>query len=648
MIAGERSPGKHRTGTVRLLGLVAVLAGLVALACAGAEPTATTAPVATMAPAPVATTAPDVAMDDKAMDDEVVARPTATQAAFAPQPKEVVEVAFRPAMTPELVDSILDMSVTELVATFPGQFPREYELTDIKRGGIFRQATGHDYSTWDPRKSGAGGTNTWANMVYERLYTYEQGTERDPYNPASIPMLATDWVYNADGTALTFTLREGVFWGDIDDPTAQGPEVVADDFAWLIINYKEDSAHGGNYRTVDNVEVVDKYTFTIHFSEPSYWVFPYLVGKDAVWVNPYLARAGRADRELVGPGPWLLQEAKKNIETTWVRNPNYYMTDEIGNQLPYMDGVRFITVPDSSTRLAMLRTGKTEVAMNIINTARDAQQLMKTNPEIYILSTIGTCGGFSTAINMENPAFGDVNLRRAMTLAFDNKGMGEVIYGGVTCPSDLMRWYWWTDEAPTWESDLDALYGPYHNHYDVAKAKELYAQTGLQNPEFELTFFMYYSIMADMVALFAADMAELGINISLKNQDYAGFNGALQSGSYPEMTYAWFASGYDPIGDVQVKFQSASTSNRSNINDPVVDSLSDDLLKAGDPVDQRRIVNEIRAQLNDQVYWLPGISSAVGFAMHYQPWVKGLGTGQGAGICCYYLGDITTFIWLDQ
>jgi ABC-type transport system substrate-binding protein len=485
-------------------------------------------------------------------------------------------------------------------------------------------------------------------MVYERLFVYEQGTQRDPYNPAAVPMLATSWEYSSDGTALTFKLREGVYWGDIDDPSAQGPEVVAEDFAWLFPEYRDNSAHGGNYRTVESIEVVDKYTFIVHFTEASYWVFPYLVGKDATFVNPYLAKADRADRELVGPGPWKLVEAKKNIETRWERNPNYYMKDEIGQQLPYLDGVRFITVPDGSTRLAMLRTGKSEASMNILNTARDVQQLLKSNPDTVIMATVGTCGGFTASMNMENPVFSDANLRRAMTLGHDNKGMGEVIYGGTTCPSDNIRWFWWRDDAPTWEGDLDAMYGPYHNHYDVAKSKELLAKTGLSDVEFELSYFMYYSIMSDMVSLFAADMAAIDIKIKLKNQDYAGFNGALQTGSYPELTYAWHASGYDPVGDVQVKYQSASTSNRENINDPIVDALADDLLKAADPADQRVIVNQIRAQLNDQVYWVPGISSAVSFSTVYQPWVKGQGAGNGAGMCCYYLSDFLTHVWLDN
>ena len=91
----------------------------------------------------------------------------------------------------------------------------------------------------------------------------------------------------------------------------------------------------------------------------------------------------------------------------------------------------------------------------------------------------------------------------------------------------------------------------------------------------------------------------------------------------------------------------ASVETRNHEDRALVPGLAY-LLLAGDPADQRRIVNEVRAQLNDQAYWVSGGSSAVSFATVYQPWVKGQGAGDGASMCCYYLSDFLTYIWLDK
>ena len=47
---------------------------------------------------------------------------------------------------------------------------------------------------------------------------------------------------------------------------------------------------------------------------------------------------------------------------TLVKNDKYWATDPVGpgkgNRLPYIDGMKYLIIPDTSTRRAALRTGK--------------------------------------------------------------------------------------------------------------------------------------------------------------------------------------------------------------------------------------------------------------------------------------------------
>ena len=65
-----------------------------------------------------------------------------------------------------------------------------------------------------------------------------------------------------------------------------------------------------------------------------------------------------------------------------VKNPNYWGYDERypKNQLPYIDTLKILIIPDDATALAGLRTGKIDAMCN--TSIQDAQAMQKTNPEI--------------------------------------------------------------------------------------------------------------------------------------------------------------------------------------------------------------------------------------------------------------------------
>ena len=623
------SRGKHRTGVVQLMAVMAALVGLLALACAGAEPTATTAPVDTTAP--VATTAPVTTQPEDAMDEVVSAVPV---------------------ITSEIVERMTEMGVSELLTTFPATYQPEYTIDQIKRGGLWRDAHWADIATWDLRVTAAHGTTVFANGVYMGMVQFDHSARRaGSADPTLKPDMAASWEYNADGTKLTFTLQEDMYWGDLDNPFEKGPTVIAEDVAYVLTEFKDNSVQGGNYRTVTTIEAPDDRTVVMNFSEPTFWILPFMASKDASIFNPFLAREGRLGKEMIGPGPWIMIEAKKSINVRFARNPNYVIKDPAGNPLPYMDEVNVMSVPDPSTRLAMLRTGATESSSSILSNPRQVQTLLRTNPGIQVQMQPGTGDGASFSFQMDNPLFADVNLRRALTLAIDGKGIGDVLYAGLGMPGDKILWPYWSDTAPTWDDDLDALYGQYHNHYDLALAKDLLAQAGVGDLTLTFPYYRYSATNDDSAALLVDDMRKLGVTLKPQSKDYSDYNSTLQRADQEELINSWNIQGYDVIGLVAGRLHSTSPGNRENTNDPIIDGLIDTLTSTQDPAKQRELVQQIRAQYNDQVYWGTLSASAVSVSNVIQPYVRGARAGTVA--TGGYLGDYSKLVvlrevWLDK
>ena len=67
----------------------------------------------------------------------------------------------------------------------------------------------------------------------------------------------------------------------------------------------------------------------------------------------------------VGTGPYRLTDHVEGSSATWEKNPNYWGVDgKFGNRLPYIDELRSLMMPDVSTRIAALRTGRIDILSN--------------------------------------------------------------------------------------------------------------------------------------------------------------------------------------------------------------------------------------------------------------------------------------------
>ena len=350
-------------------------------------------------------------------------------------------------------------------------------------------------------------------------------------------------------------------------------------------------------------------------------------------------------RYLVGTGPFMVRDYVAGSMSLVVRNPNYWMTDPIGpgkgNQLPYLDEVRTYVIPDESTRLAALRTGRLDQLLNVNLEAKD--ELLKSAPGIKF-AVAGWSGTGSIGFNANQlKAFGDVNVRRAMQMSIDYQSINKSMYGGladvVTWPYNYQKAY--ADlyvglDAPDCPDSVKELWS-----YNVDKAKQLLKDAGYPNGfKFELTSLQtesdYFSIIKDYFSKINVDMTlkliEVGVQPSvLTSQAYQAASLRVSPPStYPE----------------QAQFTGTSYINHSLIKDPMADKVAQEtrVQAITDFHGAMKATRELTKHLLDQAYVVPSPYYPV-YCM-YWPWVKNYDGEQTVG---YFSGSFwTQYVWLDQ
>ena len=112
-----------------------------------------------------------------------------------------------------------------------------------------------------------------------------------------------------------------------------------------------------------SVDVVDELNVKITLDRPdaSLPALMYRAGRYVMRAPAQIADVATCQTNPIGTGPFMKQSYSPD-ELVVVRNPNYWRKDGKGRQLPYLDGITFISVKEASQRAAAVRTKSVDVA----------------------------------------------------------------------------------------------------------------------------------------------------------------------------------------------------------------------------------------------------------------------------------------------
>lgn len=310
-----------------------------------------------------------------------------------------------------------------------------------------------DPQNWDPIDTFLLDWSTIATSVFEGLVDRNLDLEIQPG-------LATEWEY-VEENVLQFKLREGVTFHNGEPFNADAVKFTFDRLLG------EEGAKGPqqpNYTAIDHVEVVDDYTVNFHLKYKDPVLITKLAGYGAVIVPPnYIQENGdeHFNNNPVGTGPFKMTKYERDNVVVLEKNENYWKEG-----LPKLDKVTFKIIPEASTRLAELQTGKIDIMKRVERSQTQAVE----DSSFLSLSVAGTPTVYALRFDTDEKPLDDPKVRQALNYAVDKEAIIEEILGGYGNP------------ISTFQSELSFGNNPNLEPYpyDPEKAKELLAEAGVE------------------------------------------------------------------------------------------------------------------------------------------------------------------------
>lgn len=492
-------------------------------------------------------------------------------------------------------------------------------------------------------------TDTWwgsiqtgiVSMFLEKLGIADWGLDRETWDFTSglVPVeylrgqLAESYE-QPDPTTIIFHIRPGIRWHS--KPPMNGREFVAED---VVFNFHRITGTGSGFTEkspfatnvadlpIESIEATDKYTVVIKLTRVDFNALEMMYSEsyEGAWMYPPEVIQEHGDMQdwktAVGTGPYMLTDWVKGSSITYTKNPDYWAFDEKFPEyrLPYLDEIKALIIPDFSTRLAALRTGKIARLSGL--TADQAESLQKTNPELIMSTYLRHSVGY--AMDVRKPPFDDIRVRRAMQMALDLDAINEGLYSGLgdTTPYGIVGpaavGYYIPYEE--WPQDLKDNYA-----YNPESARELLAEAGYPNgfkTTLELSPTWTTWVDMDNAQLCKEMWAEIGVDVEIKSIEQAVFLARSFAHEYEGMTWGNRGTNYNPLFFIRIMAASDEEWNTAGSQDPTYDAMVEAAETAGSREEMMERVAEADFYYIQQ-QWQTWGPQRPGFSF-YQPWLVG-------------------------
>jgi len=392
-----------------------------------------------------------------------------------------------------------------------------------KTGGTLREGYDLDFSRLDPVAT------NWYDPAFFALY---ESLLIDSPKGELQPQLASAWKVAADGTSVTFTIRDGATFHSGRPLDAKAVKEVYD----AIKDPASGSPLASLFAPVKAIEARDEKTLVLSLAHPYYEVLN--VVKTGYWAIANIAtrtKLGDAygQKEIDGTGPFLFQEWVPGSHVTvkrWEEYPGSIVPYFQNKGKAYLDGIRWEAILEAAQRAVRIQNGEIDTLRN--PALQDVAQL-QSNPDVNVMS-FSEPSGYIFGQNFERKEldFHEVKMRQAISHAIDRKAIvkallfeqGKPLYGPIT-PAD--KFY-----APEVKQ---------FNQFDLDTAKGLVAELGwkagddgiLAKNGQRLAFHLVVqaeSFNRDLGSVLQAQLKELGMEVTVDALDRGTYFSKLSEG----------------------------------------------------------------------------------------------------------------------
>ncbi len=562
-------------------------------------------------------------------------------------------------------------ATTTTTTTTSGTMPVSTETTVEKPryGGQIVVATTSNWQDFDEIVGNPGVFNHTMRLTSQELWigdwsTGPAGSNENPYGDSRPMMfktgdLAESWDFSGwDQGILTFKIRQGIHWAvNVNSEASRlvnGREVTADDVAFSFKQWcTTPTAYAYTmypFLRKATITAPDKYTFKVQADPPTSVWFAKVTDFFRVVPHEVVEKYGNMKdwHNSVGSGPFMLTDVVDNSSVTFAKNPTYWAKDTgnagKGNQLPYVDGVKFLVIVDTATIQSAFRTAKID---QLSTDWRDGPNFIKALPDVKYRQFPASGSPSATVMRTDKAPFNDVRVRKALFKALDFPTISNALTGPGSVYLCYPIGYSLTYKAAYLsldDTDCPAEVKDIYT-YDPAAAKQLLKDAGYPNGITGNIIVQNSTDVLDYYQTLQSYWAKAGIALNIDPREQGAWSKIMQSRSYDFMMYGSFS----PISNLHActSMYGNSQTNGSYVNDPVVNAARDKMMALDikdDPTADamhRELMKYVLAQC-----WVIPRSGGVSYSLWW-PWLKqfyGSRTGWGH----INTDNWVTWAWVDQ
>ncbi|MCX8995908.1 ABC transporter substrate-binding protein [Rhizobiaceae bacterium BDR2-2] len=434
------------------------------------------------------------------------------------------------------------------------------------------------------------------------------------------PMLAESWTVNDDSTVYEFRLRSGVTFHD-------GRPLTAEDVAWNFERYLDPATAFqcvGRYNgqigpKLAKIEAVDATTvrFTFDASAPNF-----LTTLATVQCTPWIIARSSVDEKgafvkPVGTGPYTFDSMQNGRYLDLVRYADYTALPGgkdglAGNKTSSIERLRFMTVPDASTRSNGLQAGEIDVIDEVEPTLFDSLKANGITVDIQ-----PTPAWMTLQLQTGAPVLADPRMRQAIAHAIDLGQLSEALGGGLYKPNPSVLsegTYYYDNAAAAWPA------------FDIEASRKLAGEAGYKGEPIGLLVANRQN-RVQVATIVQAMLLQAGINVRLDVRDWASQLDQYRSGNYELAIFAYSAR-LDPLLSFQSLIGDKKAEPTRMWDDGTASALLDRVEALREPADRKAVFSELNAEMGKQVpilglYNIPSVTALAPSVKDYAGWQGG-------------------------
>lgn len=423
--------------------------------------------------------------------------------------------------------------------------------------------------TLDPRYATDAVSQRINRLIYQRLVDFDE-------NYRAVPALA-GWE-QLGPVHYRFTLQEeGRNFHNGDYLTTDDIKATYD----FILDPANASPHLGVLQGIENMEVIDDDTidFYLHNADP---LFP---GRLTIGILP--------ERLIKAVHPFNIFPVGSGA----MKFVNWQSEDKLKLQrLNDNQEIQFITVKDSTVRVLKLLHGEIDLIQGDL--PFELLAWLKGKRDIEVETRQGDTFTY-LGFNMQDPALGQLIIRRAIAAALDRDAIIKYVLGGAARRAGTLL-------PPDHWSGHESLNG---YAYNPEESRSLLAQAGY-NRSHTLHFTYKTSnnpLRVRLATIIQNQLQQVGIDVDIQSYDWGTFYADIKSGKFQIYSLSWVGLNTPDI--FRYVFHSTSIppmgANRGRYNDAIVDALIEKAESYPELQEQAKSYRELQEYLHDQLPYIP-------------------------------------------